>query len=61
MCGICGQVLFDREARVDPEELRRMTEAITHRGPDSDGCYLADTVGLGMRRLCVPQLHVLLQ
>lgn len=57
MCGICGQVLFDPEARVDPAELRRMTEAIIHRGPDSDGYYLKDTVGLGMRRLRIIDLE----
>ena len=57
MCGICGQVLFDPEARVDPAELRRMTEAIIHRGPDSDGYYLEDTVGLGMRRLRIIDLE----
>jgi asparagine synthase (glutamine-hydrolysing) len=57
MCGICGQLLFDPQAQVDPIELRRMTGVIAHRGPDSDGYYLRDNVGLGMRRLSIIDLE----
>ena len=57
MCGICGQLLFDPRAPVDPAELRRMTEVITHRGPDSDGYLLQDNAGLGMRRLSIIDLE----
>ena len=50
MCGFCGFTgqVIDREAY-----LRRMTETITHRGPDSDGYYLDDAVALGFRRLSI--------
>src|SRR5690606_12695939 len=40
-----------------PEEraptLRRMTDVITHRGPDDDGHVMDNGVGLGMRRLSI--------
>ena len=55
MCGICGQVTF-RDPPVDPDLVRRMTETLTHRGPDEEGFYLRPSVGLGMRRLKVLDL-----
>ncbi len=51
MCGICGfsgQVPGDKEAM-----LKSMNESIYHRGPDEDGFYLGDNVGLAMRRLSI--------
>ena len=61
MCGICGQLNFDRSGAAAPpvsgHELRRMTETIRHRGPDSDGFYLDENVGLGMRRLRIIDLE----
>jgi asparagine synthase (glutamine-hydrolysing) len=56
MCGICGQINSDRARPVDCEILERMNEAIRHRGPDSDGFYLKDNVGLAMRRLAIIDL-----
>jgi asparagine synthase (glutamine-hydrolysing) len=55
MCGIAGIVRSDG-ARVDRELLERMNEAIRHRGPDDDGFYLSDGVGLAMRRLSIIDL-----
>ena len=52
MCGICGIALPDRRP-VARESLLRMNEAIRHRGPDSDGYYSSDGVGLGVRRLAI--------
>lgn len=52
MCGIAGYVDYKR-AEAHREELRRMTEVIVHRGPDSDGYYEDDAVGLGFRRLSI--------
>lgn len=37
--------------------LHSMCETITHRGPDSEGIWLAGPVALGMRRLSVIDLH----
>jgi asparagine synthase (glutamine-hydrolysing) len=55
MCGITGIVRGDG-APVDRELLGRMNEAIRHRGPDEDGFYLSDGVGLAMRRLAIIDL-----
>src|SRR5215831_10997927 len=55
MCGITGFVRSDG-ARVDRDVLARMNEAIRHRGPDEDGFYLNDGVGLAMRRLAIIDL-----
>jgi len=48
MCGICGYSGIDDESL-----LTRMTEAISHRGPDDHGYYFHGSVGLGHRRLSV--------
>src|SRR5256714_2828364 len=55
MCGIAGIVNKDG-APVDRELLARMNEAIRHRGPDDDGFYFSDGVGLAMRRLAIIDL-----
>lgn len=52
MCGIAGYVDYKR-AEAHREELRRMTEVIIHRGPDSVGYYEDSAAGLGFRRLSI--------
>jgi len=56
MCGICGMVYQDQSQTVDPSLLKRMCDVITHRGPDDEGYYVKDYVGLGMRRLSIIDL-----
>jgi asparagine synthase (glutamine-hydrolysing) len=55
VCGIAGIVRSDG-APVDRELVARMNEAIRHRGPDEDGFYFSDGVGLAMRRLAIIDL-----
>jgi asparagine synthase (glutamine-hydrolysing) len=55
MCGIVGMVNLDGRA-ADPSLLGRMNEAIHHRGPDEDGHYVKENVGLAMRRLAIIDL-----
>src|SRR2546425_2430542 len=55
MCGIAGIVNKDG-APVDRELLARMNACIRHRGPDDDGFYFSDGVGLAMRRLALIDL-----
>ena len=52
MCGIIGIINKSNKA-VDPEILKRMSNKIAHRGPDSDGIYISDNkrIGLAHRRL----------
>ena len=56
MCGIAG--IFDLQGRGDVDRvlLRRMTDILTHRGPDGDGFYDAPGLGLGHRRLAIVDL-----
>jgi asparagine synthase (glutamine-hydrolysing) len=51
MCGIVGMV--DSRRNVTQPELKLMTDAIKHRGPDDEGHFINDEaiVGLGHRRL----------
>ena len=56
MCGSAGIVHTDPGHPVSAELLRRMTTAMTHRGPDSDGFHLGRGVGIGHRRLSIIDL-----
>ena len=52
MCGITG--FIDYTQKSGQEVLRRMTDTLTHRGPDDRGCEIYTTeramVGLGHQR-----------
>src|ERR1035438_1993831 len=56
MCGIAGIFNTEVGSRVDEATIHRMCESIIHRGPDDEGIYLKDGVGLGMRRLSIIDL-----
>ncbi len=56
MCGICGVLELEDGRSVDRAVIEKMNEQITHRGPDDDGVYLSDGVGLAMRRLSIIDL-----
>jgi len=55
MCGICGAVALTRDGGLplELETLVRMTDAMTHRGPDERGTYLGSAAALGARRLSI--------
>jgi asparagine synthase (glutamine-hydrolysing) len=55
MCGITGIFNLNGEP-VSPVVLRRMTDAVAHRGPDGEGFYSDGFVGLGHRRLAIIDL-----
>ena len=57
MCGIAGIFHIETAKPVDPERVRRMTDAIAHRGPDGSGVWTAPGVGLGHRRLSIIDLE----
>ena len=59
MCGITGFVQLENfELGRSKEILRKMTDSIVHRGPDSDGFWLDEKSGvaLGHRRLSILDL-----
>jgi asparagine synthase (glutamine-hydrolysing) len=53
MCGIAGVFERDRGRAVPPSLVATMVDAVRHRGPDDDGFFFADGVGLGMCRLSI--------
>ena len=55
MCGIAGVFHIDG-APASHVMLRRMTDAIVHRGPDGEGHYIDGSLGLGHRRLSIIDL-----
>src|SRR5437879_3756003 len=56
MCGIAGILELRKEARVNPAELRRMCDVMSHRGPDDEGIHTDGGLGIGMRRLSIVDL-----
>jgi asparagine synthase (glutamine-hydrolysing) len=55
MCGIAGLVNLNGEP-VSPVILKKMTDAIAHRGPDGEGQWIEGNVGIGHRRLAIIDL-----
>ncbi|HMG66138.1 MAG TPA: asparagine synthase (glutamine-hydrolyzing), partial [Chitinophagaceae bacterium] len=56
MCGITGVVYLNKEREVAPAVLKKMADIIYHRGPDDEGYYINQNVGLGFRRLSIIDL-----
>ena len=52
MCGIAG-IAHSEAGGVDQHLVRQMCSRIARRGPDGEGFYFDDWVGLGMRRLAI--------
>jgi asparagine synthase (glutamine-hydrolysing) len=55
MCGIAGMINGQRGG-VEAATIHRMCQSIIYRGPDDEGIFLKDGVGLGVRRLSVIDL-----
>ena len=55
MCGITGLIYLNRDI-VSPVILKKMTDAIAHRGPDGEGHWIEGNVGIGHRRLAIIDL-----
>ena len=53
MCGICGILSFNDNGVDKREVINEMTKLMVHRGPDDDGYYFNDEIGLGIRRLAI--------
>jgi len=53
MCGITGIYNFDCDKKVNLLLLKKMADTISHRGPDGEGFYIKDNIGLGHRRLSI--------
>lgn len=55
MCGIAGLYSPNHQDGLNAD-IRRMTDCLTHRGPDDEGFYVGDSVALGHRRLSIIDL-----
>ena len=55
MCGICGEIRFDGVS-AEAQTLLAMMDNMVRRGPDADGLFQQDGVGLGHRRLKIIDL-----
>ena len=53
MCGINGILNLQSSKKVEEHIIIKMRDALAHRGPDDKGIYIANTIGLGHRRLSV--------
>jgi asparagine synthase (glutamine-hydrolysing) len=54
MCGIAG--ILELTGGKSRPDIKLMTNAMSHRGPDADGFYLDDQLSLGHRRLSIIDL-----
>lgn len=55
MCGIAG-IFHADERPASAVVLKRMLDAIAHRGPDGEGSYVQDSFAIGHRRLAIIDL-----
>ena len=55
---MCGYVVIISKGsrKVDKQSIIKMNDMITHRGPDDEGIYCNDWLGLGFRRLSIIDL-----
>jgi len=55
MCGIAGVFNLNKKS-VSRHELKAMSDAIAHRGPDGEGFYIDEHFGMAHRRLAILDL-----
>ena len=55
MCGIAGIINFNQTS-VSEQLIRTMMETIKHRGPDDEGIFMEDPIGMGFVRLSILDL-----
>lgn len=53
MCGIAGVFEFARERTIHPPMIHTMGRLLRHRGPDGEGVYIEEFVGLAHQRLAI--------
>ena len=56
MCGICGIYSYKRKKKIEKNVLDKMTDAMSHRGPDNKGLWIENNIGFGHRRLSIIDL-----
>ncbi|MBF0361093.1 MAG: asparagine synthase (glutamine-hydrolyzing) [Oligoflexia bacterium] len=56
MCGIVGLIRFDKK-KIEYDEIKELNDLIYHRGPDDNGIFIENNVGLAMHRLSIIDLQ----
>lgn len=57
MCGIAGILSYTQQPP-NSADIRNMTNALVHRGPDAEGFYSDEKIALGHRRLSIIDLSI---
>jgi asparagine synthase (glutamine-hydrolysing) len=57
MCGIAGILTKSQISQQDKILLKRMSDALVHRGPDGEGFYFDESIALAHRRLSIIDLE----
>lgn len=52
MCGIAGIFNINQQP-VSSQEIKLMADALAHRGPDGEGVFIDEDIGMGHRRLAI--------
>ncbi|WP_066164480.1 asparagine synthase (glutamine-hydrolyzing) [Aliarcobacter cryaerophilus] len=55
MCGISG-IIYKNALKVDKNEIQKINDLISHRGPDDEGFYFEKNFAFGHRRLSILDL-----
>jgi asparagine synthase (glutamine-hydrolysing) len=55
MCGICGIINFNKTL-VEEKTIKEMMRAMKHRGPNDDGVFIEENIGIGFVRLSIIDL-----
>lgn len=53
MCGLTGVIAFTEQGRLAISQLQAAAAALSHRGPDAEGFYRHNNIGLAHRRLSI--------
>jgi asparagine synthase (glutamine-hydrolysing) len=57
MCGIAGIFNYKDNRPVSFQIIKKMSDEMVHRGPDDEGFYVKDNIGLAFRRLSIIDLN----
>ena len=57
MCGIAGILNLTKQNRIDQHTLIGMVHQLHHRGPDGQGSFIDDQIGMGHARLSIIDLE----
>lgn len=56
MCGIVGKLNFNPQKQISSQLIQEMAKTLSHRGPDGQGFYFKNNIGLGHQRLKIIDL-----